>query len=146
LTKSENVSISAKGNPKGRFEESEDLTQSNADQRLGAILFYGFVAGLAYLVFRVISPFLAPLVWAGVLAVVFSSLYQRLKKRWGKNVAAAASTAAVTFILVMPMILVSGAFVRQGLEIAHTMQQQIANGQFDWANKLWASLQDRFDA
>jgi predicted PurR-regulated permease PerM len=146
LTKSENVSISAKGNPKGRFEESEDLTQSNADQRLGAILFYGFVAGLAYLVFRVISPFLAPLVWAGVLAVVFYPWHQRLEKRWGKIGAAAASTTAVTFILVMPMILVSGAFVRQGLEIAHALQQDLANGRFDWANQMWTSLQNRFDA
>ncbi|MFZ0035850.1 MAG: AI-2E family transporter [Candidatus Acidiferrales bacterium] len=121
-------------------------TESKAEQRLGAVLFYGFVVALAYLVFRVIYPFLAPLVWAGVLVVVFFSWHQRIEKPWGKTRAAAASTAIVTLMLVVPMILVSGAFVRQGLEMAHTIQRALANGQFDWANKTWQTLQDRFAA
>ncbi len=121
-------------------------SESKAEQRLGAVLFYGFVAVLAYLVFRVISPFLAPLVWAGVLAVVFFSWHQRLEKRWGRTRAAAVSTVAVTLILVVPMILFSGAFVRQGLQMARTMQQDLANGHFEWANQMWISLQARFAA
>ena len=118
--------------------------ESSAEERLGAALFYGFVAVIAYLVYRVISPFLAPLVWAGVLVVVFFSWHERLEKLWGRTRAAAVSTLAVTLILVVPMILVSGAFVRQGLEMAHTMQQDLANGRYQWANNAWTSLQNRF--
>jgi predicted PurR-regulated permease PerM len=119
-------------------------TEFTAGQKLGVALFYGFIAVLGYLVFRIIAPFLAPLVWAGVLVVIFFSLHRKLEKRWGKIRAAAASTAAVTLMLVVPMILVSGAFVRQGLQIAHSSQQDLANGRFEWANKAWVSLQERF--
>jgi predicted PurR-regulated permease PerM len=117
---------------------------SATQERLGAALFYGFIALLAYLLFRVIEPFLAPLVWAGVLVVVFFSWHQKLERRWGRTRAAAVSTLAVTLILVVPMILVSGAFVRQGLDMARTMQQDLASGRYQWANNLWISLQNRF--
>src|SRR5208282_373049 len=53
---------------------------------------------------------------------------------------------AVTLILVVPMILMAAAFVHQGLEMAHSLQQQLGNGHFDWANDAWTSLQSRFSA
>ena len=120
--------------------------ESITEQRIGALLFYGFVLLLAYLVFRVIAPFLAPLVWAGVLVVVFSPFHRKLERRWGKTVSAIASTAGVTLILVVPMILMSGAFVRQGIQITHSMQSDIANGRYEWANNTWISLENWFAA
>ena len=126
-------------------EESSKLAaESKAGERLGAALFYGFIAVLAYLVFQIIFPFLTPLVWAGVLVVVFFSFHRKFERRWGKIRAAAASTAAVTLILVVPTIFVSGAFVRQGLEMAHTMQHDLAAGRFERANRMWMSFQARF--
>jgi predicted PurR-regulated permease PerM len=39
--------------------------------RVDNMLFYVVIALLAYFVFRIFEPFLAPLGWAGVMVVVF---------------------------------------------------------------------------
>ena len=72
----------------------------NPKDRFGNVLFYGVVLCLAYFVFRVFQPFLGPLGWAGVFAVIFYSLNQRFERRWGRTLAASVSTAGVTIILI----------------------------------------------
>ena len=116
-------------------------TEANSQARLGAVLFYGIVALLAYLAFRVFEPFLVPLAWAAVLVVVFDPWHRRLELRWGRTWAAVASTAAVTLILIVPAILVTTAFVRQGLTAARWAEQALAAGHLTWANKAWSWVQ-----
>ena len=50
----------------------------DTSERFGGLIFYGFILLLVYLVYRVFSPFLVPLGWAGVLAVLFYSWNKRL--------------------------------------------------------------------
>ncbi len=116
-------------------------TEPNSQARLGAVLFYGIVIILAYLAFRVFEPFLVPLAWAAVLVVVFYPWHERLERRLGRTWAAATSTMAVTLILVVPMIFVMTAFVRQGLAAARWGEQALAAGHLAWANNAWAWVQ-----
>ena len=60
---------------------------------------------LVYFVFRVFEPFLVPLGWAAVFAVIFYSLNKQLEQRWGRTLSASVSTAGVTLILVVPVLL-----------------------------------------
>jgi predicted PurR-regulated permease PerM len=113
-------------------------TDDTQQKRLGAVLFYGFVALLAYLLFLVFEPFLEPLCWAAVLVVVFEPLKSRLDRPCGKTGAALASTAIVTLILIVPAIGLSIAFIHQGIEAAAAVQHGINTGGFSWVERAWA--------
>jgi predicted PurR-regulated permease PerM len=113
-------------------------------KRLGTALFYGILVVLAYLVFLVFEPFLAPLAWAVVLVVVSYPVYARLARKWGPTLAATASTVGVVLILIVPALLVTGAFIHQGVEAVQEVQQQIQSGHFSWVNDLWLRVQARF--
>lgn len=117
---------------------------STSQKRLGTALFYGILIVLAYLVFLVFQPFLAALAWAIVLVVVAYPVYARLAKRWGRTLAATTSTLGVTLIIIVPTLLVTGAFIRQGVEAVQLVQQQIQSGHFSWVNDLWLRIQERF--
>jgi predicted PurR-regulated permease PerM len=113
-------------------------------KRLGTALFYGILVVLAYLVFLVFEPFLAPLAWAVVLVVVSYPVYARLARKWNPTLAATVSTVGVILILIVPALLVTGAFIHQGVEAVQEVQQQIQSGHFSWVNDLWLRVQARF--
>lgn len=119
-------------------------TETTAHRRLGGVLFYGVVILLVYLVYLVISPFLVPLAWAGVLVVVSYPAYERAAARLGPTSGAAVTTAAMTLILIVPSLFVMIAFVRQGVSAAQSIQFEVAVGHFGWLNDLWLKIQQRF--
>lgn len=107
------------------------------DDRFSNVLFYGVVLCLAYLVFRVFEPFLAPLGWAAVFAVISYSLEQRLEQKWGRTRAAISVTAGVTVILIVPVLLLSALFVREGISAARDVQAAIGEGGYGWFGRTW---------
>src|SRR6185437_3400175 len=111
-----------------------------AQKRLGAVLFYGFIALIAYFVFLVFEPFLVPLCWAAVLVVIFHPLNKRLERGLGKTWAATVCTILVTLLLIAPAMGVGFAFIHQGLQAAGSVQQEINHGGFAWVDRWWAWL------
>src|SRR5277367_2394746 len=75
-------------------------------ERLATVLSYGALLLLGYLVYRIFLPFLVPLAWSAVLAIFFYPLYERLNVRMSSSRSAVVSTLAVTFLLVVPALLV----------------------------------------
>jgi len=112
-------------------------------ERLSVALFYGVVLLLVGLVYLMVRPFLVPLGWAAVLAVLFYPWYSRLAARWGATWAALAGTGAVTVILIVPSLLLMSLVVREGLDALQSLQNAVAGGQFDWVNRAWAWLSSR---
>jgi predicted PurR-regulated permease PerM len=102
--------------------------------RLDNVLFYGIVALMAYLVFRIFEPFLAPLGWAGVLVVVFYPMHKRLERRMSRNKAAVVSTVGVTLILIVPVLALAALSVSEAAGIVHSLAPSFATG--------WPSLSD----
>jgi predicted PurR-regulated permease PerM len=115
----------------------------SSQRRLGTMLFYGIVAILAYLAFLVFQPFLPALAWAVVIVVVSYPAYERARRRLRPTIASILCTLAVTLILIVPTILVMGAFVRQGVQAVQTIQAQVASGHFDWVNRLWMEIESK---
>jgi predicted PurR-regulated permease PerM len=113
-------------------------------QRVGSALFYGILAVLAYLIYRIFGPFFSPLAWAAVLVVFVGPVNRRLARRWGRTRAAAVSTLAVALILVAPSIILLAEFIRQGVIAAQAAQQQLHSGGFAWAENGWAWFHDHF--
>jgi predicted PurR-regulated permease PerM len=114
--------------------------------RIAAALSIAALAGLLYLLFLVVQPFLSPLGWAAVLAIVFYPMHEQLERRWGAGRSAAITTAAVTLLVVGPMLLVMAAFIREGMDGANALQGALAEGRLGWVERGWQSLAQRVPA
>jgi predicted PurR-regulated permease PerM len=119
------------------------MTERPGVEQFAKALFYGVVLLLVYLAFRVFEPFLVALGWAGVLAVIFHPLQERLERRWGGTRAAAASTTGVTLILIVPALLLLILFVREGVIAGRSIQQAFAAGQLPMVERIWEAVVQR---
>jgi predicted PurR-regulated permease PerM len=111
-----------------------------AEHRFSNLLFYGVVLCLAYLVFLVFQPFLAPLGWAAVFGVIFYALQKRFERKWGGTRSAVLITLGVTLILIVPLLLLAAMFVREGIAAARDIQTAMAGGGYGWFNRAWGWL------
>ncbi len=112
----------------------------DTQRRFHNVLFYGVVLCLAYLMFRIFAPFLAPLGWAAVFGVVFHALHKRWERKWGKTRSAALITLGATVILIVPVLLLAAMFVREGIAAARDIQESVAAGGYSWINRAWGWL------
>jgi len=74
-----------------------------------------------------LKPFFAPILWACIVAVLFHPAQVWLEARWGDrpNTTALVTLLACVVLVVIPVLLVLGSFLQQGLAI----YQQIDTGQ-----------------
>ncbi len=95
-----------------------DSTQERQVYRI--LFFLAAVAAVGYLVFRVLAPFFAALVWAVVLAVVFQRPWQALVRRMPRRRAIAAGllTLAIAGVVLLPASLFVGVLAAQAVETA----------------------------
>jgi predicted PurR-regulated permease PerM len=126
---------------------SRNRTDSMIERRdgdaIGTALSWGGLAVLLYLVYLVVRPFLIPLGWAAVLAIVFYPLHARLEERTGAGRAAAVTTLAATIVLIVPTLFIMTAFVREALDAASGVQQAFAEGRFAPFERAWRELEAR---
>lgn len=87
-------------------------------ERFAVVLFYGIVLLVGYLAFQVILPFLVPLVWSAIFAMVLTPFNRRLASRIGKTWAAVTTTIATFLMIVVPAIIV-------GTLLVHEVSSQI---------------------
>jgi predicted PurR-regulated permease PerM len=114
------------------------------------VLSYGALLLLGYLVFEITAPFLVPLAWSAVLAIFFYPLHERVKKKLRPNLAATASTLAVTFLLIVPSLVVLFYTTKQAIDAGAKAQvvlqdpdRAVPTKVLEWVrNQLPASMQD----
>ena len=94
-------------------------------ERFARLLFYGAVLLVGYLTFQIGRPFLAPLAWAAVFAIVFSPVQSRFARRLGPAGAASATTVVACLVIVLPAILV---LVMLAREVVSLVEQIRASG------------------
>lgn len=112
-----------------------------ARQRISTLLFYSTVLLLAYLLYLLFSPFLTPLAWAAILAALFHPPYRRLEVRLGKAWAAAASTVAVTIVIVVPVVLITMAFIQEATLAAGSVDLSVQTEGFARLQRIWMRVQ-----
>jgi predicted PurR-regulated permease PerM len=81
--------------------------------RLRVVAFYAFTIVGAYLVYQLFRPFLAPLAWAGVLAICGYPIQKRFEQRFRPAPAALLTTVCVALVIIVPVVVVASAFVRE---------------------------------
>src|SRR6266699_4295075 len=113
-------------------------TNATTSDRLTTVLSYGVLLLLIYLVFRIYEPFLAALGWAAILVIFFYPMHDRLARKFSASRAAVFSTLVVTFLLIVPAILVTTLFVREAVSISRGVQHSIVEQHSPMLAKTWA--------
>src|SRR5882757_9280160 len=117
------------------------MSNGLARQRISTLLFYSTVLLLAYLLYLLFSPFLTPLAWAAILAALFHRPYRHLEIRWGKAWAATVSTAAVTLVIVVPVVLVTTVFVQEATLAIGSIDLSVQSEGFVRLQRIWMRVQ-----
>jgi predicted PurR-regulated permease PerM len=80
------------------------------------------LAGAVYLCWQILQPFLIVLLWAAVLAVVFSPVHARITQRVNAPAAAAGiSTLLVVITILAPIMFITVAVVTEAREVAASL-------------------------
>ncbi len=95
---------------------------TTTSDRLTTVLSYGALLLLIYLVFRIVEPFLEPLAWSAVLAIIFYPAHKRIMRWLQPNRAALVSTLGVTLLLIAPALVVLVYTAREALDATARLQ------------------------
>jgi predicted PurR-regulated permease PerM len=106
-------------------------------EQLQVVLFYGTLLLVSWLLYRVCTPFLVPLAWAGVLAIAWWPVHRRLLSRFTPNLAAGLSTALLSGLLIVPAVLLGIALAHQASGMINHVQQATADGPPAALRELW---------
>ena len=102
------------------------VANTTTSDRLTTVLSYGALLLLGYCVYRIVEPFFFPLAWSAVLAIFFTPLHERIARKLKPTPAALVSTLGVTFLLVVPSLLLTVYTTRQAVEAAAKAQVMFA--------------------
>jgi predicted PurR-regulated permease PerM len=122
------------------------VNSAGGGDQVALVLRWGGLAVLAWLVFLIFRPFLVPLGWAAVLAVVTHPVYARLAARWRPGAAAATTTALTTVVLIVPAVMLMVAFVRETVQIAASLQTTLSEDGLAFVGRGWAVVVRRLPA
>ena len=82
-------------------------------------------AVLGYLLYRILSVFSSPIMWAALMAFMLHPIQRRLLARWKRPMLSAALVTALTFVVVAgPVALFAFAFVRQASHLLVRFQTE----------------------
>ena len=112
-------------------------------ERVQTVSFYATIVLLTYLVWVVARPFILPLCASAVLVVFFYPWHQQLERRLSRGPAALVSTLVATVLLLVPMLLVLVAFVREAAAATGSVQDALAAARIERLGGAWSWLQQR---
>jgi predicted PurR-regulated permease PerM len=111
-------------------------------EKFGQLVFYVLILLIGYLTYLVISPFLAPLAWATVFAVMFYRVHLELSPRIGPTRSALAATLMTAVLIVAPAVVLVSIIARETPQVIDYLQQMslTAPNQID---RVWEVIRRR---
>src|SRR6478752_5615997 len=91
--------------------------------KFAQLIFYVLILLIGYLAYLVISPFLAPLAWATVFAVMFYRVHVELSPRIGPSRSALAATLMTAVLIVAPAAVLVSVVAREAPQVIDYLQQ-----------------------
>lgn len=113
------------------------------EQQVVTVLGWAILGLLVFLAYRVVGPFLAPLGWAAVFAIVVHPVYLRLEARWGRTLAALGGTVVMAVVVVVPAVLVTAVIADEALDASASVQRALADGRVSSIAESWAATVQR---
>ena len=106
------------------------------------LLFVVVTLVTGYLVYLVLYPFLVPLVWAAVFAVVLNSVYEKLLARLKPTRAAVVTTLLAAVLILGPAAFLLSILVREMPQLVDRLQRASAKAP-DQVNQVWEVVRQR---
>ncbi len=103
--------------------------------RVPRLVLVALLLAVLWLSFRIIRPYLDPILLAVILAPMVHPVFRRLRARLGgrATLAAVLTCVIVVVLLLAPVVLLGTALVRQGVESFQAMQQWVTDGHLQQA-------------
>jgi predicted PurR-regulated permease PerM len=111
-------------------------------ERFAQLVFYALIILIGYLTYLVISPFLAPLAWAAVFAVMFYRVHMELSPRIGPSRSALAATLMTAVLIVAPGVILVSIIAREVPQVVAYVQQ-FSLPEPDRINSFWEAVRQR---
>jgi predicted PurR-regulated permease PerM len=96
-------------------------------ERFARVIFYVLILLFGYLTYLVISPFLAPLAWATVFAIMFYGVHLALTPRIGATRSALAATLMTAVLIVVPAVILVSVVAHEAPQVVDYLQQASLN-------------------
>lgn len=106
------------------------------------LLFVVVTLVTGYLVYLVLYPFLVPLVWAAVFAVVLNSVYEKLLARLKPTRAAVVTTLLAAVLILGPAAFLLSILVREMPQLVDRLQRASAKAP-NQVNQVWEVVRQR---
>jgi predicted PurR-regulated permease PerM len=115
------------------------MPRKSEAERVSQLVFYGTVGLIAWLAYRIVQPFLTEIGWAVVLAICLEPVRVRLQSRLGPTRTALLLTFAVVVLLVIPVVFVGTAVVKEGRPAVGYLEAQLRTegGAVEWFHEGW---------
>ena len=113
-----------------------------AKDRFSRLLFYILLIVMGYLAYQVLSPFLAPLAWAAVFAMMFQGVHSELSSRIGPNRSALVTTLMTAVLIVAPGVLLVSVLAREVPQVIAYVQQASLSAP-DQIERIWGVVRAR---
>ena len=88
-------------------------------------VFFGTVLLIAWLMWKIVQPFLLELGWAAVLAICLNPIRKRLEPRLGPTRTSIVLVVGVLLLLVVPLVFVGFTLVNEGATSVDYVQQKL---------------------
>ena len=117
-------------------------------------LFFAIAVGILWLSYRLIAPFLVPLCWAAVFAILFYPLYRRLVKKVRKeSVASLLMVLLIVVLIIGPMTYLGLALVDEAVNAITRVNEMYSSGNpkaflpidIPWLDTIKMKLSPYFD-
>ena len=126
-----------------RLDKTEDITMTDTGREgVQRPLFYILVLTAGYLAYLILSPFLKPLAWAGVFAIMLQRPQQKLSSRMGANRAALVTTLLAAVLIVAPGITLVAMLANEVPEV-NTYVQQASLTAPRRVEQIWQAVRSR---
>ncbi len=108
-------------------------------EQLMQVVFYGTVLLIAWLMWKVVQPFLLELGWAAVLAICLNPIRERLAPRLGPTRTSIVLVLGVLLLLVVPLFFVGYTLLSDGATSVDYVQQKLNDqgGPAALFHRLW---------
>ena len=115
--------------PQSRFAAGLGVARG----RVVVAFFFAAFLFLLYQLYAVFSGFLAPIIWAAILAMLFSPLYVIVRRWCGdrETLAAFALTFVVTAGIVIPTVSLSSVITREAASLYQRLSEYVSSGGFN---------------
>jgi predicted PurR-regulated permease PerM len=112
---------------------------------LSRAVFFGTVALLGYLAYRIVAPFLSEIAWAVVIAIAIAPLRERLQPRLGNTRSALLLTVLTLVLLVIPFVFAIFVLFQQGTQAVSSVEAQLREqgGAAAWLDAAWTWVRQR---